>query len=306
VEAASGEHDRAERAVGAAVEEDRDVHRGDPAVPRDARAVADDRGVALGRGRHVLEAVVDELHRAARLQGEERGVAGDDRRVVLLAPETAARLGLDDPDPVGRKTQQADERLVHVVGALERPVHRDAAVGRNRDHPLRLEVDVLLASGPVLALDDDVGRGESSGELALLDGDLLEGVRRTFRVEHGLARPLVEADRGGPQHLAVLVGEQEDRLLGVPDLALHEVRLVVLDERDDVASRDVRVVDDREARAVEVEVDGLQLAAGHRRADGPPVEHAREAEVIDVARRSEGLCQSFRAGDAATHDAHGA
>ena len=39
-------------------------------VARDAGAVADDRRVALGGGGHVLEPVVDELDRPARLQGE--------------------------------------------------------------------------------------------------------------------------------------------------------------------------------------------------------------------------------------------
>jgi len=53
-------------------------------------------------------------------------VAGDDRRIVLLAPEAAARLGLHDPDSVGRKAEQDHERLVDVVGALERAVDGDA------------------------------------------------------------------------------------------------------------------------------------------------------------------------------------
>ena len=97
VEAAPREHDRAQRAVGAAVEEDVDLHRGDAAVARDAGAVADDRGVALGGGGHVLEAVVDELDRPARLQREERGVAGDDRGVVLLARRSRR------PSPSGRR-----------------------------------------------------------------------------------------------------------------------------------------------------------------------------------------------------------
>ena len=44
--------------------------------------------------------------------------------------------------------------------------------------------------------------------------------------------------------LAVLVGEEQDRLLGVAHLALDEEGLVVLDERDDVAAGDVAVVDD--------------------------------------------------------------
>ena len=58
--------------------------------------VGDDRRVALRRRREVLVAVVDHPDRLAGLAGEERGVEGDDRGVLLLAAEPAAGLGLDD------------------------------------------------------------------------------------------------------------------------------------------------------------------------------------------------------------------
>ena len=261
VEAAAREHDRAQRAVGAAVEEDVDLHRGDPAVARDAGAVADERGVALGGGGHVLEAVVDELHRPPRLQRQQRRVPGDDRGVVLLAAEAPARLRLDDAHLLVGKAQQPHQGLVHVVRALERAVDRHPVGGRDGDDAVRLDVDVLLAAGAVLALDHEVGLGEAAGEVALLDRDLLEDPRRSLGVEDGRSRPVLEAHLGRAQRVAVLVGEEEDRLLGVAHLAFDEVGLVVLDERDDVAAGDVAVIDDGEAGAVEVEVDGRHLAA---------------------------------------------
>ena len=61
---------------------------------------------------------------------------------------------------------------------------------------------------------------------------------------------------GRAERLAVLVGQEQHRLLGVPDLALDEEGLVVLDQGDDVAAGDVAVVDDGEAGGVEVEADG--------------------------------------------------
>ena len=192
-----------------------------------------------------------------------------------------------------------------VVGALERAVDGHAVRRGHRDDTLRLDVDVLLAAGAVLALDHEVGLGEAAGEVALLDRDLLEDAARALGVEDRLGRAAVEPHRRRQQPLAVLVGQEEDRLLGVAHLALDEEGLVVLDERDDVAAGDVAVIDDGETRPVEVEVDGGQLAGGDGGADGPPVQQAGEAEVVDVPRHAAGLVEALPPGDAPTHDAHG-
>ncbi len=86
-----------QRAVGAAVHHDLDVLGDQAAVPGHAGPVADDRRVALGRGREVLVAVVDHPHRPTGLPGQQRRVQRDHRRVLLLATEPAAGLRLDDP-----------------------------------------------------------------------------------------------------------------------------------------------------------------------------------------------------------------
>ena len=44
---------------------------------------------------------------------------------------------------------------------------------------------------------------------------------------------------GAEQRFAVRVGQQQDRFGGVADLTLDQARLVVVDERDDVAAGDV-------------------------------------------------------------------
>ena len=53
-------------------------------------------GMPLRRRDHVLDAVVDHLHRPAGLAREQRRVAGDVRRVFLLAAKPAAGFGLHD------------------------------------------------------------------------------------------------------------------------------------------------------------------------------------------------------------------
>ena len=153
---AARQHDGAQRRVGAAVEHDVDVHRGEPAVLLHAGAMAHDGGMTLRRRQHVLDAVVDQLDRTARLHRHQRGVAGNHRRVLLLSAEAAAGFGLDHSDLLRRKTEQHGQRAMDVVGTLQRAVQRDAAMLRHRDDAVRLDVELLLMTGAVLALDDDV------------------------------------------------------------------------------------------------------------------------------------------------------
>ena len=156
-ERAAAEHDRRERAVRAAVHDDLDVLGDERAVAGDAGPVADDGRVALGRGGDVLVAVVDHPDRALGLAGEERRVQPDDRRELLLATEPAAGLRLDDPRRIVVEPEAALERPVQVVRALERAGDGDAAaLGRDGDHRVVLDVQLLLVADPVLALDDEV------------------------------------------------------------------------------------------------------------------------------------------------------
>ena len=86
--------------------------------------------MALGGRGDVLVAVVDHPDRPATGTGQERGVEGQDRGVLLLAPEAAAGLGLDHLGLRIAQEERAAERLVDVVGALERAVDRHSAVVR--------------------------------------------------------------------------------------------------------------------------------------------------------------------------------
>ena len=99
---------------------------------------------------------------------------GDHRRVLLLAAETAAGLRLHHAHLAFRQAQQCGERAVHVVRALERTHDGHASVGGDGQHPVGLDVEVLLVAGPVLALDHDVRLAEALVDVALSHADPLE------------------------------------------------------------------------------------------------------------------------------------
>ncbi len=155
VQRAAREHDRRQRAVRAAIQHEVDVHREQPPVAIDDGPVPRARRVALGRRDHVFRAVVDELHRAAGLPRQQRRMGRDMRRVLFLAAEAAARLHLHDAHVVPRQAEQRRQRLVHVVRALQRSPDGDAVRrAGDGDHALRLDVELLLRAGFVLAFDD--------------------------------------------------------------------------------------------------------------------------------------------------------
>ena len=158
VEQPAREHNAAERGVGTAVQHHVDVHRQEPSVARDAGAMANDARVPLRRGQHVLDAVVDQLHRTARLPRQQCGMTRDHRRVLFLAAESAAGFGLNDADLPVRQSQRDLHGAVHVVRTLHRSVDRDArirAVGIGHgNHPVRLDVKLLLEADAIFAFDN--------------------------------------------------------------------------------------------------------------------------------------------------------
>ncbi len=156
VERAAREDDRRERDVRAAVEEDADRDGAQRPVPVAAGGDLDARRVPLRRGLDVLLAAVDELHRAARLLREEEGVEGEERRVLLLAAEAAAGDGLRHVDAVVGEAEDPLDSLLDVERALERALDVRALVVPEGDHPVRLDVDVLLGARFVDAAHDDL------------------------------------------------------------------------------------------------------------------------------------------------------
>ena len=159
----SREHHGGEGGVGSAVHQEIDFQGEKPAVAAHPRPVADDRGVALGGGDNVLVPVVDHLDRPARGAGEQGGVDGNGAREILLAAETTAHGRGAHPHLLLLQPQGVDQGLVDVIRALHGAEHVDCTVPfEPGDHPLGLDVDVLLVPGPVLTLDDPVRSGEGA------------------------------------------------------------------------------------------------------------------------------------------------
>jgi hypothetical protein len=239
----------------------------------------------------------------AILPRQDRRVARDHRRILLLASESAAGLGLDDPHLFVGQPEKDLQRAVNVVRALERAVHGDAAVLRHGDHAVGFDVELFLVPGTVLSLDDDLGVAEPAGEVALFNRDLLEDLWRACGVVARLASAIVDRDPTlrVQESLAFLVRDEEDRLGEVADFFFRQTWLIELDQRDRVSAGDVTEVGDREARAVEVEADPRDLALRNRRSDRARVEHPREDEVVDVLRPAGDLVEPFLPADIPAH-----
>ena len=175
VERAARQHHRRQGAVRPTVHHDLDVLPEQSTVPAHAAPVLHDRRMALRRGGDVLVAVVDHPHRAAALEGQQRRVQGDHRRVLLLPAEAAAGLRLDDLSLSVVEAERPPHRFVDVVGALQRAVYRDAAVlAGDGDHRLVLDVELLLVADPVRPLDDQVGARQRGVHVAGADVEVGE------------------------------------------------------------------------------------------------------------------------------------
>ena len=115
---AARQHDRGQRHVRAAVHHHLDVLREQLPVFGQPGPMTHARRVPLRGRRHVLDAIVDQLHRPAALQRQQGSVQGDRGRVFLLAAEAAAGGGLDDAHVPVVAAERMHQRLQHVVGAL--------------------------------------------------------------------------------------------------------------------------------------------------------------------------------------------
>ena len=249
-------------------------------------------------------------------------------RSAACSPMTEGNSSLPpNPPPVSAWTTRAAlsseaeaalERRVQVVRALERARDGDAAtVGRDRDHRVVLDVELLLVADAVLALEDEVGAGERGLDVvpasivycAKMWSDSSGSKTPGSFVVRGL-----RAVAGLAQGRLVGRGEERQRLGVVLDLAAdrHEDRLVGLDRADDVLARDVGGGDDDDLRPVEggIEVEGIERGVRVGRADRGAVPRPGDDDVVGVQGRAGQLGRSLapqrrgRAG-AAGHDGAG-
>ena len=177
------QHHRRERGISAAIDEELDVHGQQLAVTRDRSAMPRARRMPLSGCGHVFRAVVNDLHGLARLERQQRRMPGDHRRIFFLPSETAAGLGLNHLHLVHRQVEQGHQRSVDVERTLHRSPDRHAllrVIGGN--HALRLDVELLLRAGFVLAFHDKVGAAPRALHVAALYQVSLENV--VFTPDH--------------------------------------------------------------------------------------------------------------------------
>ena len=155
MERGARQHGGGERSVGAAIGGQFNLHGQQLAVFVERGAMARARWMALGGCGQIFHAVVDHLDRMAALHGQQSRVRGKRGRIILLAAERAAGLGLHHAHFFVGQVEDLDQRLVHVVGALQRTPDGDAALGAPlRDDAVVLNVEMLLRAGAVLAFDN--------------------------------------------------------------------------------------------------------------------------------------------------------
>jgi hypothetical protein len=78
----------------------------------------------------------------------------------------------------------------------------------------------------------------------------------------------------------------------MPNVSLHEERLILLDEVDDVSARNVAVVDDGEAGEIEVEFDRPHASSRNRGSNCSAVEHSGENQIVRIERAAGGFPDS--------------
>src|ERR1700730_10269023 len=99
---------------------------------------------------HVFHPVVDNFYWLSGLDSQERDMRGEHRWVLFLAAKRAARFHLHHTYTVFRQATQFHERLMYIVGALQRTPHGDSLVRiESRDHSIVFDVQLLLRAGGV-------------------------------------------------------------------------------------------------------------------------------------------------------------
>ena len=113
----------------------------------EADLVVEVEAVAAAGDQEVVVAVQAQLDRALQPLRGDRGDAGEQRRLRLLAAEAAAHAPALDLHLVRRQLQRVRHEVLHLAGVLGRAVHLHAAVFlRHRVRDLAFEVELLLAA----------------------------------------------------------------------------------------------------------------------------------------------------------------
>ena len=178
---------------------------------------------------------------------------------------------------------------------------------RDRDHALRLDVELLLRGGAVFAFDDQIGARERGIHIAFFEmvgvedivlapDDFFAGERFIEREDR---RQRLVFDANGAARLLkqVRIGmsEQDDRLFWMIHGFGGEEGLVALEQRHVVGAWNIRSGDDREFAPGDpgTEFDFANASARDFAADGDAVERAREIEIVHIARAARHFVAAF-------------
>ena len=251
------------------------------ALAVEAGLVADQERVALAGRAHVVVAREPQLHRRPRLPGQQRGDAGDNGGLALLAAEGAAHAPHLDGDRVERQAEQVRDSVLHLGRMLGRALHQHAAVvGGRRERDLAFEIEMVLAAAAQLATEPMRRAGERRRHIAARDRlrrrDVLLARDRLLDRQHRRQRLVFDLDelRGGARLVERIGRHRRHRLALILDHVRRQQRLVAADRRDVVLARNV-ARRDRAAHA------GRRERAGRHRCGG--CAHARAGSAASAA-----------------------
>ncbi len=207
-----------------------------------------------------------------------------------------------------RQTKEFHERFVHVVRALQGAPYRYAFgwIGPC-DHPLRLDVQLLLRTRFVLALDDYIGGRPHLVDISSFDEEGFEDIvaapddfifrERIFDRED--AGEWFDFDVHGSaslfEQILVRMREEQNRLFGVIHSLGSEAGLVIDEQSDAVFPGNIFCLDDGELVPGDAvsETNGSNAPASEGAANRDPVQHVRKCEVVDVLRAARDFLASL-------------
>ena len=124
----------------------------------------------LAGDRHVVVAIGTAFHGAAELLRRERGEAGEEIALRLLAAEGAAHAAHLDGHRVGGDAEHMRNHVLDLARMLRRGMNRDVIVfAGNGERDLALEIEMLLTADMHRALEAPGSRMKRRGDIAALE-----------------------------------------------------------------------------------------------------------------------------------------
>ena len=274
--------------------------------------------MALGRRSQILHAIVGHLHHVPALHRQQRRVRSQRRRVIFLPSKRAARLGLDHAHFIFFEIEHRKQRLVHVVRALQRTPHRNAALLTPfRDHAVVLDVEVLLRAGTILALHNVRCVRPRGVHIPLLQQETLQNIVRAphnrvlplavFNRQHRLQRLVFDIHRmhSFAQLVLVSVRQQHNRFFAVVHHAVGQDRLIGVDQLNMIFTRNVGRGYDCEFSPVDppIKTNRPDQPARNRAPNSRAKPHALALNVVQILCAAQQLVDALFSGDGGSNDA---